>query len=113
MRSRAVSQVQIDQALVWNTDVFRDRLEVGDRIFIKPNGDLFFQLGCVWVFPCSGEIVFFAHVTPLWIGLGFLGTGLARGDDANDITCAPIAVTDQQQTECAAQAKNYKAVFVL
>lgn len=112
MSSCAVSQVEVDEALVRNAYVFRDGLEVRDGLLVEPNGDLLLELCCVWVLPRSGEVVFFSHVAPLWIRLGFLGRRLARGDDANDVAFAPIAVTDKQQTKCAAQAKKNKAVFV-
>lgn len=95
MRSCAVSQVEVDEALVWNAYVFRNCLEVRDGLFVEPNGDLLLELCCVWVLPRSGEVVFFSHVAPLWIRLGFLGRRFARGDDANDLAFAPIAVTDK------------------
>ncbi|SBT04012.1 hypothetical protein ACCAA_130007 [Candidatus Accumulibacter aalborgensis] len=103
MRSRAVAQIQVDEALVGDTNVFRDSLEVRDGLFVEPNGDLLFELCCVWVFSGSGEVVFFAHVAPLWIRLGFLGSCLASGDNTNDMTFAPIAMTDKQQSKRAAQ----------
>ena len=112
MRSCAVSQVQVDEALIRNAYVFRDRLEVRDGLFVESNGDLLLELRCVWILPRSGEVVFFSHVAPLWIGFGFLGSRLARGNDANDVTFGPIAVTDGQQAKGAAQAKKNKAVFV-
>ena len=102
MRSRTVSQVQINEALIRNANVFRDCLEVRDGLFVKPNGDLLLELCGVWVLPRGGEVVFFSHVAPLWIRLGFLGSSLARGNDANDVTFAPIAVTDKQQAKRAA-----------
>jgi len=67
MRSRAVSQVQVDEALVRNANVFRDCLEVRDGLFVEPNGDLLLELCCVWIFPRCGEVVLFSHVAPLWI----------------------------------------------
>jgi hypothetical protein len=102
MRRCAVSQVQIDEALVRNAYVFRDCLEVRDGLFVEPNGDLLLELRCVWVLPRSGKVVFFSHVVPLWIRFGFLGSRLARGNDANDVTFTPIAVTDKQQAKRAA-----------
>ena len=102
MRCCAVPQIQIDEALVRNADLLRDCLEVRDGLFVEPNGDLFLELCCVWVFPRSGEVVFFSHVAPLWIRFGFLGSRLARGNDANDVAFAPIAVTDKQQAKRAA-----------
>lgn len=45
-----VAQIQVDQALVGNTQLFRHLLEIMDRAFIKPNGDLFFQLRDIRVF---------------------------------------------------------------
>lgn len=95
MRSCAVPQVKVDETLVRNAYVFRDCLEVRDGLFVKSNGDLLLELRGVWVLPRGGEVVFFSHVTPLWIGFGFLGGRLARGDDANDVTFAPITVADE------------------
>ena len=100
MRCCAVPQVQIDQALIRNADLLRDCLEVRDGLFVEPNGDLLLELCCVWILPRSGEVVLFSHVVPLQIKLGFLGRRLASGDDANDVTFAPIAVTDKQQATC-------------
>lgn len=37
---------------------------------------------------------------------------LARRDDAYDVALSTIAMADQQQTQDATQAKQYKAVFV-
>jgi len=33
---RAVAQVEVDQALVGNSDLFGDSLEVGNWIFVQP-----------------------------------------------------------------------------
>ena len=44
LRHGAVSQIEIDKALVRNTNVFGDCLEVRDGIFVKTNRDLFFEL---------------------------------------------------------------------
>jgi len=99
MRSRAVPQVQVDEALVWNANVFGDSLEVRDGLFVESNGDLFLELCCVWIFSRRGEVVFFAHVAPLWIRRGFLGSCLPSGNDTNDIALAPIAVADKQQSK--------------
>lgn len=37
MGGRAFAQVQIDEALVRDTNFFRYRLEVRDGLFVKPN----------------------------------------------------------------------------
>lgn len=102
MRCCAVPQVQIDQALIRNADILRDCLEVRDGFFVEPNGNLLLELCCVWILSRSGEVVFFSHVAPLWIRFGFLGSRLACGNDANDVTFAPIAVADKQQAKRAA-----------
>lgn len=74
VRRRTVPQVQVDEALVRDAHFLGDRLEIRDRLFVETDGDLLLQLRCVWVLPRSGEVVLFAHVvTPLRIGLGFLG----------------------------------------
>ena len=44
LRHGAVSQVEINKALVRNTNVFGDCLEVRDGIFVKTNRDLLFEL---------------------------------------------------------------------
>lgn len=97
MRSCAVSQIQVDEALVRNSNVFRDCLEVHDGLFVEPNRDLLLELCCVRVLLGSGEVVLIAHMTPLRIELGFLGRGFASGNDANDVVIAPIAVTHKEQ----------------
>lgn len=102
MRRCAIPQVEIDEALVWNAYVFRYCLEVCDGLFVEPNGDLLLELCCVWGLPRTGEVVFILHLSPLWIIFGFLGSRLVRGNDANDVAFAPIAVTDKQQAKRAA-----------
>ena len=92
MRSRAVSKVQIDQALVRNAYVFGDCLEVRDGLLIEPNGNLLLELRRVRIFLRSGEVVFLAHVTPLRVRPGFLGGSLANGNDANDVPFAPTGL---------------------
>lgn len=64
MGGSAVSQIQIDEALVRNASVLRYRLKVTYGLLIKPNGDLLFKLGSIWIFPGGGKVVFFAHMTP-------------------------------------------------
>ena len=105
MRGGTVTQIQIDKALVGNARILGDSLEVCDGLFIEPDGNLLFKPGCVGVFPRGGEVVFFAHVTPLWVRFGFCGNCLARGGDANDIAFAPVAVTDKQQSKHTAKAQ--------
>jgi hypothetical protein len=62
---RAISQVKVDEALVWDANLLGNAFEVANRVFIQPNGDLLFQLGCVRVFARFGEIVFFSHCASL------------------------------------------------
>ena len=64
MRGRAISQVQIDEALIGYACVLRYRLEIADGFLIKTNRNLLLKLGCVRIFFCRSEVVFFAHVTP-------------------------------------------------
>lgn len=64
MRGRAVSQIQVDQALIQDTSVLQYCLEIADRFLIKADRDLLLKLGCVRVVPGCGEVIFFAHVTP-------------------------------------------------
>ena len=61
----AVTQVQVDQALVRYAYLFRDRLEVVDSVTVQANGDLLLELGSVGVLLGVGEIVFLAHVAPV------------------------------------------------
>ena len=64
MRSRAIPQIQIDEALIRNSGVLRYRLEIVYGFLIQTNGDLLFELSSVRIFFRCGEVVFFAHVTP-------------------------------------------------
>ena len=64
MRGRAVSQIQVDKALIRDARILRYRLEIADRFFVKADRDLLFELGRVRILFRSSEIVFFAHVTP-------------------------------------------------
>lgn len=41
---RAVSEVQIDQALIRDSHFFRDGLEISNRIAIQPHRDRLFQI---------------------------------------------------------------------
>ncbi len=63
MGSRTIPQIQVDEALVRNVGVLGYRFEVVDGLFIKPNGDLLFEQGSVWIFLRSGEVIFIAHGT--------------------------------------------------
>jgi len=67
MRGGAVTQIQVYKALVGYALVLGDTLEVGDRLFVQQDGDLLFELSRVGIFPRGGEVVFFAHVTRLWV----------------------------------------------
>jgi hypothetical protein len=53
MRGCAVPQIQVDEALVRNAHFLRNGLEVADGLFVEPNRDLLFELGCVGIFPGS------------------------------------------------------------
>lgn len=50
MRRSAISEIKIDEALIWNADFFRDRFEIVNRLLIKANGDLPFELSSIWIF---------------------------------------------------------------
>ena len=99
VRGRTVSQVQIDEALIRNANVFRNGLKVRDGLFIEPNGDLLLELRSIGILSSSGEVVLFAHVAPLRIKPGFLGCCLASRDEANDVAFVPIAMTNDKQPE--------------
>ena len=97
MRRGAVSQIKIDEALIRNAHVFRNRFEIRDGSFVKPNRDLFLELYGVGIFPCRREIVLFAHRVPLGVIFGFGARRLPSGDDANDATYAAMTMTHKQQ----------------
>jgi hypothetical protein len=61
----AVTQIEIDQALVGDAHLVRDRLEIVDGVTVQPDGDLLLELRSVGVLLGLGEIVFFAHVAPV------------------------------------------------
>ena len=50
MRSDTISRVEVNQALVGDAYLFGYGFEVGDRVFIEPNGDRPLELGSVRVF---------------------------------------------------------------
>jgi hypothetical protein len=51
-------------------------------------------------------------VVPLWVRLDFSGVGLARRDDANHAAVTSVAVTNQQQSQRTADAKQNKALLI-
>src|SRR5690606_39137243 len=61
VRGRAITQVQIDEALVRNADRFGKRFEVVDRFFVQTDRDLLLLPGSVGVLAGGGEIVFLTH----------------------------------------------------
>ena len=71
-----VTQIKIDQSLVWNSDLFRNTFEVTDGVLVQPNGDLLFQLRRIGIFARLREIVFFSHMDLLsgiaWIHVKML-----------------------------------------
>jgi hypothetical protein len=40
LRGRAVAEVQVDEGLIRHPDLFRECLEIADRVLIEPDGDL-------------------------------------------------------------------------
>lgn len=98
MRRCAITQIEIDEALVWDTNLLGNRLEVIDGIPIKTDRYLLLQLRGVWVLSGVGEIVFFAHRTPLQIEFGFPGRSFPCGDDSDNTTFASVAVTNNQES---------------
>lgn len=65
MPCNAVTKIKIDQALVRDTNVLGDRLEVVDGVTVEPNGDLPLGLRRVGVLLGFGEIVLLAHGAPV------------------------------------------------
>lgn len=61
MRGSTVSQIQIDEALIGDADLFRERFEVVDGFLVQADRDLLLQLGSVRVLSGGGEVIFFAH----------------------------------------------------
>ena len=57
----AFTQIEIDQRLVRNTHLVRERLEVVERTVINPNRDLPLQALRVGVRLCLGKIVSLSH----------------------------------------------------
>jgi hypothetical protein len=52
-------------------------------------------------------------MAPLPVKLRFRACRPSRGDDSDNLTFAPIAVTDQQQSEGATQTEQNKSIFLL
>ena len=97
MRRCAVTQIEIDETLVWNANLLGNGLEVINGVPIETDRDLLLQLRGIWVLSGAGEIVFFAHRTPLRIKLGFSGRSFPGGDDSDDATFVAVAVTNNQK----------------
>jgi hypothetical protein len=79
MRRSAISQIQVYEALIWDSSVLRYGLEVAYGFLIKANGNLFFQLGGVRIFSRSSKVIFFSHIAP------FRG----RTSILEDLLCVP------------------------
>lgn len=73
---RTVSQIQINQALVGDSDVFRNRLEIVDALFVQADSYLLLELRGVRVLCGFRKIVFGAHgnhpVSRIWLLVGML-----------------------------------------
>ena len=65
MFRRAVTQIEINQALIRNANFVRDRFEVVDGVTVQSDGDLLLELRSVGVLPSVGEVIFFSHVAPV------------------------------------------------
>jgi len=61
MRFHAISQIEINQGLVRDVSLFGQPLEIVDDLFLKPEGDLPFELAGIRVLLGFAEIVFFSH----------------------------------------------------
>ena len=51
-------------------------------------------------------------MTPLQVGIGLAAGCPASRNDANGVTALPVAMTHEQQPQCATQAEKDKAIFV-
>ena len=54
-----------------NADVFQNRFEIRNGIFIESNRNLFLELCGIRIFPCCRRIVFFAHRMLITVIFGF------------------------------------------
>jgi hypothetical protein len=52
MRSCTITQIQINQTLIWDAHIFGNCFEVRDGVFIESDRDLFFELCRVGIFLC-------------------------------------------------------------
>ncbi len=52
MRSRTISQVEIDKRLIGNADLLSETLKVGYGALVHPESNLPFQPASVWVLLC-------------------------------------------------------------
>jgi hypothetical protein len=112
MGRRAITQIEIDEALVWNTNLLGNGLEVINGVSIETDRDLLLQLRGVWVLSGVGEIVFFAHRAPLRIELGFPGRSFPRRDDSDNTTFVSVAVTNNQEPQRRTQTKQNQAFLI-
>jgi hypothetical protein len=96
MGSRTISKVEIDEALVRNTHLLRNNLEVLDRVFIKPKRDLLLELCRIGILSGFRKVVLFAHGAPSTIKPGFASRGLSRGYDTDHFAISAIAMTHEK-----------------
>jgi len=61
VRRRAVSKVQVDQALIGNTLLFRHFLEIIYRIFVKPDRYLLLEFRGIRIGLGVGKVVVITH----------------------------------------------------
>ena len=100
MLCNTVAEIKIDKALVRNPCIDRHAFEISDYVFGEPHGDRCLELRCVGV-PARlhfREIVFSFHGFSLPVKRAFTFGSLAGGNDADDMTRFPLAVSDEKQS---------------
>lgn len=109
-----VAEIEIDKALVRNPGIDRHAFEIGYYVFGEPHGDGCLELRRVGV-PTRlhfGEIVFSFHGSSLPVKRAFTFGSLAGGNDADDVTCFPFAVSDEKQFCSRAHTQQQKTLFI-
>ena len=114
MLSNTVAEIEIDKALVGNPCIDRHAFEIGDHILGKPHRDGRLEFRGVGV-PTRfhfGEIVFGFHGYSLPVKRAFTFGSLAGGDDPDDVTYFPFAMSDEKQSCSCTHAQQQKTLFI-
>lgn len=77
LRGCAVSEIEVDQALIGNARFVCERLEVDHCILVQADSHGLFQLRSVRVLARCSEVIFLTHKSPSWVRVAFVAFSLA------------------------------------